>query len=213
MKKNGLKKAIRESFDFPEPVRKTGFLREQGIPTEEEHRRQFIPLPLRITAAAAACALAIGVWNIGRQPAVGRHDANKSDIITSEEVGVNDITTSGADGVIATTAERPGITDTTQTTAITELTSSASAAITTVRDTSQIPASAVTTAMNDIYYQTSTSAAVSRPAVRTTVTSAYAGNVTTSANQGPQNVTTTTTIFISDIDKEVAEYERSIAMK
>ena len=214
MKKNGLKKAIRKSFDFPEPVRKTEFLRAQGIPAEKEHRRQFIPLPLRITAAAAACALAIGVWNIGCQPAVGRHDANKSDIITSEEAGVNDITTSGADGVIATTAERPGITDTTQTTAITELTSSASAAITTVRDTSQIPASAATTAMNDISYQTSTSAsAVSRPAVRTTVTSAYAGNVTTSANQGPQNVTTTTTIIISDIDKEVAEYERSIAMK
>ena len=107
--KKQLKKAIQESFDFPEAAHKDEFLREHGIPAEEE-RRHFIPIPLRITAAAAACAFAIVLWNFAKDPAVKIKEPEGNNIITTDEGGADEIHTSANDTIITTTADSEYIT-------------------------------------------------------------------------------------------------------
>jgi len=191
--KRKLKKAIQESFDFPEAAHKAEFLREHGVPAEEETRRHFIPIPLRITAAAAACVLAIGLWNIGKEPAISRKDDGGNNIITTDEHGASDIITSAPDVPIVTTAagSEPAIRTTTSAGDISE-------------NNAISVSTAVTSAMNDIKPQSKTTAPeVSQPPKKTNKVPAA---VTTAVDPGTV-ITTTTGGY------ELSDYERSVIMK
>ncbi len=191
--KKRLKKAIQESFDFPEAAHKAEFLREHGVPAEEEIRRHFIPIPLRITAAAAACALAVGLWNIGKDPALRLHNNSDSSIITTYEQGTSDSNISAPDiPVMTTTAVSQSV--------ITITTASED----TSSNNAMTASTAAASAMNDIENQSNNTAPViSQPPKKTNKVPAAA---TTAANPG---TVVSTTVSANSTD----EYERSIIMK
>ena len=57
-----LKKAIRDSFQFPETAHKEEFF-GQPLLSENCKRRRNVPVVFRFTAAAAAIAFGVGIWN------------------------------------------------------------------------------------------------------------------------------------------------------
>ena len=202
--KKQLKKAIQESFDFPEAAHKDEFLREHGIPAEEE-RRHFIPIPLRITAAAAACAFAIVLWNFAKDPAVKIKEPEGNNIITTDEGGADEIHTSANDTIITTTADSEYITITT--TAIPEATKPYQSQ-TNTKDTVITSPAVVTTAMNNINSKSTRTTFEASHSPETKTTNVSAAETTAAVNTEPVVVTT-----ISEVDRQVADYERSIAMK
>ena len=202
--KKQLKKAIQESFDFPEAAHKDEFLREHGIPAEEE-RRHFIPIPLRITAAAAACAFAIVLWNFAKDPAVKIKEPEGNNIITTDDGGADEIHTSANDTIITTTADSEYITITT--TAIPEATEPYQSQ-TNTKDTVITSPAVVTTAMNNINSKSTRTTFEASHSPETKTTNVSAAETTAAVNTEPVVVTT-----ISEVDRQVADYERSIAMK
>ena len=80
------KKVIKDSFVFPESEHRDEFLNKAGLlPENEEKRRLFIPIPFRITAAATACVLAIGLWNTAFNRSLKNDlDPHNDNIITTD---------------------------------------------------------------------------------------------------------------------------------
>ena len=85
-----LKKAIKDSFVFPESAHKDDFFNDlQPVYTEEKKRA--IPWVFRLTAASAALIIGAGVWTAVKiHPEPSEHD------ISVNKPAITDITTSEA---------------------------------------------------------------------------------------------------------------------
>ena len=104
-----LKKAIKDSFVFPESAHKDDFFNDlQPVFTEE--KKSIMPLFFRISAVSAALIIGAGVWNAVKvRPGHSDHD------ISVTEPAITDITTSEAvsETTVSTAATEKTVTRTT----------------------------------------------------------------------------------------------------
>ncbi|MBQ9895640.1 MAG: hypothetical protein IJM38_09695 [Ruminococcus sp.] len=213
------KKVIKDSFVFPESEHRDEFLDQAGLlPENEEKRRLFIPIQFRITAAATACVLAIGLWNTAFNRSL------KNDL---EPHNDNIITTDSTEGVDS----RPSDDDNNN-----KITTDKNTVITTSNANNTSNFTFTTTG----YGYTATGSKAGK--VNTAVTTAAAVpedrrstvKITTKSNKGSGgNIQVTTAVIPpkgpettrkpeetvpvidndDDLEKQIIEYERSIIMK
>ena len=91
-----LKQDIRDSFNFPDAKHKYEFLTQAEVASAQEEKRKYtIPVVFRVTAAAAAAALAIGLWtNLRSNPDPSGGDFREGSVIVTEAVSAQPVTTS-----------------------------------------------------------------------------------------------------------------------
>lgn len=172
-----LKKAIKDSFVFPESAHKDDFFNDlQPVYTEEKKRA--ISWVFRLTAASAALIIGAGVWT-----AVKIHPEHSEHDISVTEPAITDITTSEAvsETSVSAAAETKTATRTTASSSQTRTSSGFPGTTTATKSTNSSKKSAVT------------SVSVGA-AVKTAAASAPADNVTAS-------VTTATSDLISDAER------------
>ncbi|MBR6996284.1 MAG: hypothetical protein IKH96_09750 [Ruminococcus sp.] len=100
-----LKQDIRDSFNFPDAKHKYEFLTQAEVASAQEEKRKYtIPVVFRVTAAAAAAALAIGLWtNLRSNPDPRGGGFREGSVIVTEAVSAQPVTT--ADTAYNGTAE------------------------------------------------------------------------------------------------------------
>ncbi|MBR6968159.1 MAG: hypothetical protein IKH78_06450 [Ruminococcus sp.] len=103
-----IEKAIRESFDFPKPQHMDEFLsRAEVISAEEKKRNRGTPLKFRVSAAAMACLVAVGLWaDLRNRSALSDMDLHGNENIIAESTGSSSdqpVTACGDSDTITTT--------------------------------------------------------------------------------------------------------------
>ena len=103
-----IEKAIRESFDFPKPQHMDEFLsRAEVISAEEKKRNSGTPLKFRVSAAAMACLVALGLWaDLRNRSALSDMDLRSNESIITESTGSSSdqpVTACGDSDTITTT--------------------------------------------------------------------------------------------------------------
>ncbi len=113
--KGKLKKAIKETFLFPETIHKEEFFRQvEGGSVSKKEYRCIAPVILRFTAAAAAAAVSLGVWGSMKfNPVTDKRDYDNGTVIETTEYSENTIpsvTTSNSNGstITVTTVHNDG---------------------------------------------------------------------------------------------------------
>lgn len=171
-----LKKAIKDSFVFPESAHKDDFFNDlQPVYTE---KKRTIPLIFRLTAASAALLLGFGVWNAVKI----RPEHSGSDISVTEPAVTT--TTSAAVSVTSVSALTTGTAVTRTSASSSQTRSSSDFSVTTTSDS-------ITSSNTKKAAGTTVSVGIT---VKTTTASAPAGNSTTA-------VTTLTSDLISDAER------------
>lgn len=86
-----MKKAVQESFRFPETKHKYEFLMQaEVISAQEMQRKKRIPVVFRLSAAAAACGLALGAWaHLGSRSKLSENDFRDEPAIVTTMIGGN----------------------------------------------------------------------------------------------------------------------------
>ena len=80
-----LEKAIRDSFSFPESERKDEFFaKAETVSGNEEITRRRKTIVYKLTAAAAACAAAFGIWSGLKYASVGNKPDFRGDTVITE---------------------------------------------------------------------------------------------------------------------------------
>ena len=184
------KKAIHDSFSFPEAERKEEFFSQaEFAPEVEKESRSRKPVIFRITAAAAACAAAFGIWSGVRYMNVSRKPDLRGDSLITE---ISQPTEAGT----ATTAETVQTFQTTTaqvTTAI--VTQTAESSVTALMTTAAVP---VTTTFIRTEMPVTTALTTDLPPVTTT-------NITGLENELDEYER-------SKIMKKIASYTAALAM-
>ena len=84
-----MKKAVQESFRFPETKHKYEFLMQaEVISAQEMQRKKRYPVVFRLSAAAAACGMALGVWaHLDNRSKLSENDFRDEPAIVTTTVG------------------------------------------------------------------------------------------------------------------------------
>lgn len=84
-----MKKAIQDSFRFPETKHKNEFLMQaEVISAQEEQRKKRYPIVFRVSAAAAAGVMALGLWShLGSRSKLSENDFRDEPAIVTGTIG------------------------------------------------------------------------------------------------------------------------------
>ncbi len=84
-----MKKAVQESFRFPETKHKNEFLMQaEVISAQEMQRKKRYPVVFRLSAAAAACGMAVGLWaHLDNRSKLSENDFRGEPAIVTTTVG------------------------------------------------------------------------------------------------------------------------------
>lgn len=151
--KEKLKKAVRESFAFPETAHKEDFFRQVEGSHVSEKKRNNLPMIFRATAAAAAAAVGIGVWGVlNDNTALNHYDYSTHTVI---EAAVTDnsiapLVTAATENITADSviSQTQTVTETAVTTVLSAETAPAVTTLLTALSESTGPAPTVTTQTN-----------------------------------------------------------------
>ena len=86
-----MKKAVQESFRFPETKHKNEFLMQaEVISAQEMQRKKRYPVVFRLSAAAAACGMAVGLWaHLDNRSKLSENDFRDEPAIVTTMIGGN----------------------------------------------------------------------------------------------------------------------------
>ena len=204
-----LKQDIRDSFNFPDAKHKYEFLTQAEVASaQEEKRKHTIPVVFRVTAAAAAAALAIGLWtNLRSHPDPSGGDFRDGSVIVTETVSAQPVTTSYTNDNGTTVTAVPTATSYNSTVNHQTTATGTVETVTSYADTSNAGRTSTSAVQADQSYAGADTAIVTSPALG--VTTQSSANRTTESRTTAA-VTTNIPMTTTTVNKEI---ERSFEMK